>query len=143
MNKQVCNHRPMRLTASPFDALETELNRWAGHRSDAWLPASEIHETENEYVIEADVPGVVKEDLEISAENRTLTIRGERKDEAKEERKGYFRSERRYGTFSRSFRLAEGIDASKVTAECRDGILRVHVPKPEEAKPRKIDVNYS
>lgn len=143
MNMALRNHRPLKQMASPFDALEAELDRWAGQAPRGWMPASEIRETENEYVIEVDIPGVHKEDLDISAENRTLTITGERKDANQDDRKGWVRSERRYGKFSRSFRLAEGIDASKVTAEYRDGILKVHVPKPEEAKPKKINVNYS
>jgi HSP20 family protein len=98
----------------------------------------EVFEDENNYIFEFEVPGLEEKDIEISVENRILKVAGERKTEEKSE--NGFRSERRYGKFSRSFRLPETADSEKIAANLKSGILTITVPRKEESKPRKIDV---
>jgi HSP20 family protein len=107
-----------------------------------WSPAVDIEEDDKEYTIKAELPGVRKEDVRVTVESGVLTISGERKEEReeKEEKKKYHRIERFYGTFTRSFTPPEGVAGDKVSAESKDGILRVHLPKDEKAMPRSIDV---
>ncbi|GMR22506.1 MAG: hypothetical protein BMS9Abin37_0861 [Acidobacteriota bacterium] len=107
----------------------------------AWSPAVDIYDKGAEVVIHAEVPGMKKEDIDVRVENNVLTIRGkkERKEEVKED--GYFRTERSYGTFSRSFSLPSTVDVSKIVAEYKDGILTLSLPKEEQAKPRQIAVS--
>ena len=109
----------------------------------AWNPAVDIFDKGGEVVIHAELPGIKKEDIDVRVENNVLTIRGkkERKEEAKEE--GYYRTERSYGSFSRSFSLASSVDATKIGAEYKDGVLTLSLPKSEEAKPRQIDVKVA
>ena len=108
-----------------------------------WSPLVDIVEDQNEYVISADLPEVRKDDLKITIENGVLTLTGERKFEKEEKGKKYHRVERAYGSFVRSFSLPGNVDASKVNAEFKDGVLRVHVAKDERARPRNIDVKIS
>lgn len=107
----------------------------------AWSPAVDIYDKGAEVVIHAEVPGMKKEDIDVHVENNVLTIRGkkERKEEVKED--GYFRTERTYGTFSRSFSLPTTVDVSKIVAEYKEGILTLSLPKEEQAKPRQIAVS--
>ncbi len=109
----------------------------------AWNPAVDIFDKGAEVVIHAELPGIKKEDIDVHVENNVLTIRGkkERKEEAKEE--GYYRTERSYGSFSRSFSLASSVDVTKIGAEYKDGVLTLSLPKAEEAKPRQIDVKVA
>ena len=109
----------------------------------AWNPAVDIFDKGGEVVIHAELPGIKKEDIDVRVENNVLTIRGkkERKEEAKEE--GYYRTERSYGSFSRSFSLASSVDVTKIGAEYKDGVLTLSLPKSEEAKPRQIDVKVA
>lgn len=106
----------------------------------AWSPAVDIYDKGNEVVIHAELPGMKKDEIDVRVENNVLTVRGqkERKDEVKED--GYFRTERVYGSFSRSFSLPSTVDATKISAEYKDGVLTLSVPKAEEAKARQIDV---
>ena len=108
-----------------------------------WAPAADITEDEKEYVIKAELPDVRKEDVKVTVENGVLTIAGERKFEKEEKKKKYHRIERSYGTFVRSFSLPDVADASKVKAEFKNGVLTVHVPKSEQAKPKQIEVNVA
>jgi len=107
----------------------------------AWSPVVDIYDKGGEVVIHAELPGMKKEDIDVRVENNVLTIRGkkERKEEVKEE--GYFRTERAYGTFSRSFSLPTTVDVSKIVAEYKEGVLTLSLPKAEEAKPRQIAVS--
>lgn len=105
-----------------------------------WAPAVDISESEDGYTIKADLPGMKKEDIEVSAYDDTVVIKGERKSEHEDKEKGYHRVERQYGSFSRTFRVPGGLDAKKVTADYKDGVLHVTVPKCEEAKPKLIEV---
>src|ERR1043165_3390337 len=104
------------------------------------VPACDIYETGKEIVLKAEVPGLKKEDVFVSIENNLLTIRGERKFEGEVKREDYHRVERSYGEFLRSFTLPAFIDANKILAEFKDGLLWVFLPKREEAKPKQIEV---
>ena len=106
-----------------------------------WTPAVDIRETENALIVKADLPEVDEKDIDIRIENGTLALKGERKFEKDETGKGgYHRIERSYGTFARYFTLPETVDAEKVGAEFKNGVLTVTLPKKETAKPRTIKV---
>jgi HSP20 family protein len=107
----------------------------------AWAPAVDIYETEHELVVKADLPDIDPKDLDIRVENNILTIRGERKFEKKVNEDNYLRVERAYGTFSRSFTLANSVNADAIKAEYQNGVLTLTIPKREEAKPKQIKVN--
>lgn len=108
-----------------------------------WVPAVDILETEDELVLKADVPEVKMEDIDIRMENGTLAIKGNRKFEQSENRKGYRRIERAYGSFARYFELPDSVDAEKVSADYKNGVLTVTLPKKEVAKPRTVKVQIS
>src|SRR6202165_3450924 len=107
----------------------------------AWAPAVDIYETEHELVVKADLPDVNPKDLDIRIENNILTIRGERKFEKQVNDSNYLRVERAYGSFARSFQLANTINSEAIKADYQDGVLTLHIPKREEAKPKQIKVN--
>jgi HSP20 family protein len=110
----------------------------------AWMPPVDIYETEShDLVLKAELPDMTREDIEVTVENNTLTLRGEKKfvGEVKEER--YRRVERSYGQFSRSFTLPNTVDAAKVSADYKNGVLTVRLPFREEAKPRTINVDVA
>jgi HSP20 family protein len=104
-----------------------------------WTPPVDIVEDEKEYLIKTELPEV-KEDVKVTVENGTLTITGERKFDKEEKGKKYHRVERGYGSFMRSFTLPEGAAGDKITAEFKDGVLKVHLAKSAEAKPKSINV---
>jgi len=108
-----------------------------------WSPSVDIIEDEGEWLVKADLPEVKKEDVKVTVENGVLTITGERKFEKEEKDKKYHRIERSYGNFLRSFTLPDGADGSKVNAEFKDGVLKVHLPKGEKAKPKAVEVKVS
>ncbi len=108
-----------------------------------WAPAVDIYEGENELVVKADLPDVKPEELDIRVANNILTIRGERKFEKKVDEKNYLRVERAYGSFARSFSLANTVNTDAIQADYKDGVLTLSVPKREEAKPKQIKVNVS
>lgn len=103
----------------------------------------DIVEDENEYRIKAELPAMKKEDVRLTVDNGVLTISGERKYEQEEKREKHHRIERAYGSFVRSFSLPEDADGSKVTADYKDGVLHVHLPKSEKAKPKSIEIKVS
>ena len=105
-----------------------------------WSPAVDIYETENELVLKADVPDVDPKAIDVRVENQTLTISGERKFEAENAGKGFHRIERSYGSFVRSFAVPNLFDTDKITAEVKNGVLSVTLPKKEAAKPRQVKV---
>ncbi|HKN76275.1 MAG TPA: Hsp20/alpha crystallin family protein [Candidatus Acidoferrum sp.] len=107
----------------------------------SWAPAVDIYETEQELVVKADLPEVDPKDLDIRVENNLLTIRGERKFEKKVNEENYLRVERAYGSFSRSFSLANTVNSEAIKADYQNGVLTLTVPKREEAKPKQIKVN--
>jgi len=106
-----------------------------------WAPAVDIYETEHELVVKADLPDVNPQDLDIHVENNILTIRGERKFENKVNEENYLRVERSYGSFSRSFSLANSVNSEAIKADYQNGVLTLSIPKREEAKPKQIKVN--
>src|SRR6185503_9621383 len=120
------------------DAIARMLNEPRGTRP--WSPSVDIHETENELVLKADLPDVKLEDIEVRVENQTLSLKGERKFEKDESKGGYHRIERNYGTFVRSFTVPSSVDAEKVAADYKNGVLTVKLPKKEAAKPRQVKV---
>jgi HSP20 family protein len=108
-----------------------------------WTPAVDIYETENELVLKADLPEVKMEDIDIRLENGTLALKGERKFENEEKKKGFHRVERSYGTFARYFTLPETVEADKVHADYHNGVLTITLPKKEVAKPRQVKVQVN
>ncbi len=107
----------------------------------SWAPAVDIYETEHELVVKADLPEVDPKDLDIRVENNILTIRGERKFESKVAEDKYLRVERTYGSFSRSFSLANTVNSDAIKADYQNGVLTLSIPKREEAKPKQIKIN--
>jgi len=106
-------------------------------------PAVDIYETPEELVVKADLPDLQEKELDIRVKNNTLSIRGERKFEQTVSEDNYLRVERTYGSFNRSFSLPSTVNADAVTAEYRNGVLTVHLPKREESKPKQIKVSVS
>ncbi|TLY21691.1 MAG: Hsp20/alpha crystallin family protein [Nitrospirae bacterium] len=105
-----------------------------------WAPLVDIVEDDNEYLIKAELPEVKKEDVKVTVQDDVLTISGERTFEKEEKGRKYHRMERAYGSFARSFTLPEDADGEKVAAEFKNGVLKVHLPKSEKAKPKSIEV---
>ena len=101
-----------------------------------WYPAVDVTETDQEYVVAAELPGVKKDDVKVSTEEGRLVLRGERKEQHEEKGRRMHRIERAYGSFYRSFELPDDVDASKIAAEFKDGVLNVHLPKTQ-AKPKE------
>jgi HSP20 family protein len=130
--------------------LQTEVNRLFNTVFDSpggnggtlrrWMPAMDLLETGDHFVLRADLPGMSEEDVNIELEDSTLTISGERKTEHEDTQEGYYRVERASGSFQRSLTLPKGVDPEAVTAGFDRGVLEVRIPKPEERKPRKITI---
>ena len=108
-----------------------------------WSPLVDISEDEKEYVVKAEIPEMKKEDIKINVHDDVLTVSGERKYEKEEKGKKYHRVERAYGSFMRNFALPENADGSKISAEYKDGVLKVHLPKSEQAKKKAIEVKIA
>lgn len=111
--------------------------------SRSWAPPVDIYETDSSVVLNVELPGVKPDDVEIRVEDNTLHLKGERKFEKEVKEENYHRVERSYGAFSRSFALPSSIDADKVSAGYKDGLLTLTMPKREEAKPKTIKINVS
>jgi HSP20 family protein len=109
----------------------------------SWAPPVDIYEQDGNIVLKAEVAGVAPEDVDVRVEDNVLTLKGERKFAEEAKRDSYHRVERSYGTFSRSFTLPTMVDNEKIKAEVKDGVLRVTLPKKEEAKPRQIQINVA
>jgi HSP20 family protein len=106
-----------------------------------WNPVVDIYDTKENTVIKADLPGLKKEDIAINIEGNVLSISGERRMEEEEKKDNYYRRERSYGMFKREFTLPASVDHEKITADFKDGVLKVEIPKPEEKKPKTIAVH--
>ena len=119
----------------------TQNNEGSNIATSDWTPAVDIKETENAFEIHADIPGVDPKDIDVHMEKGMLTIKGERESETKEEREGYKRVERSRGTFYRRFSLPDTADADKISANSKNGVLQISIPKKEQEQPRKISVN--
>jgi HSP20 family protein len=124
-----------------FDA--TFPGRAAESTLTAWAPAVDIYETENELVLKADLPDINEKDLDVRIENNMLTIRGERKFEEKVNEDNFLRIERTYGSFNRSFSLPNTVNGEAISAEYKNGVLTVQLPKRAESKPKQVKVNVS
>ncbi len=105
-----------------------------------WMPAMDLVETGDHFVLRADLPGMGEDDVKIEFEDGTLTVSGERKAEHESKGEGYYRVERAFGSFSRSLTLPQGIDPEAVTASFDRGVLEIRIPKPEERKPKRISI---
>jgi HSP20 family protein len=106
----------------------------------AWNPSVDIFENKDQIVLEAELPGMNREDFELTIEHNVITLRGERRFEKKDESDNYHRVERSYGSFTRSFTLPQSVTADNASAEYRNGVLRVTLPKREEIKARRIEI---
>src|SRR5436309_2619674 len=136
-----------------LNTLQSEMNRLFNTLFDApapgdgggglrrWIPAMDLVETEEDFVLRADLPGLSEGDVNIELEDNVLTVSGERKSEHEERKEGYYRVERASGSFSRSLTLPEGVDPSGIKASFDRGVLEVRIPKPEERKPRKVAIS--
>lgn len=134
----------------PFPGLQTfedTMNRlFVEPNGRPWVPPVDIRETENELVVKADIPDMKFEDIDVRMENGTLTLRGERKFEDKEDKKdagGWHRVERSYGTFERVFTLPDSVNPEGVKADYKNGTLTITLPKKEIAKPRQVKIQVS
>lgn len=135
-----------------LEAISSHLNRMFGRpavpgamahdllKMADWTPSVDVSETDKEFVIKAEIPGVKKEDVKVTVENGMLTIKGERKMEKEEKGKKFHRVECSYGSFVRSFRIPDGVDESKVKAEFKDGVMNVALPKSEKTKSKALEI---
>jgi HSP20 family protein len=105
-----------------------------------WIPAMDLVETQDHFVVRADLPGLDENDISIELEDNVLTISGERNHEEKAEKEGYYRVERAFGKFARTLTLPDGVDPDAINAEFSSGVLEVSIPKPEQRKPRKVAI---
>jgi HSP20 family protein len=140
--------------ARELDTLQGEMNRLFSSFFDTptpgngttvrrWIPAMDLVETDDHFVLKADLPGMQESDVNIVFENNVLTMSGERRAEHEAKKDGYYRLERTMGSFSRSLTLPEGIDADAVSAKFDHGVLEIRIPKPAEAKPRRIQIGVA
>jgi HSP20 family protein len=115
----------------------------SGTQARRWLPAMDLVETKDHYVLRADLPGLGDEDVNVQLEDSTLTISGERKTDQHTDPEGYYRLERAFGGFSRSLTLPDGIDPDSIQAHFDRGVLEITIPKPEQKKPRQVQIKLS
>jgi HSP20 family protein len=146
-NMSITRFDPFRQVSRLQDRMNTIFEDFLGRKLEeadffagAWAPPVDILEDANDMILRAELPGLKAEDVDIRIENNTLTLRGERKLESKEDSANYHRRERSYGAFSRSFSLPSTVQQEKVAAEFKDGILQVTLPKREETKPKQISI---
>lgn len=145
MNATLTRYSPLRELLTMNDRLNRVFDEAYGHSTGnldygQWMPAVDLKEKENQFVLLADMPGMAKEDMDIHVENNVLTIQGERRFEQEAEKQSYHRVERAYGKFVRSFALPTRVQADAISASYKDGILEVMIPKAEESKPKKIAI---
>jgi HSP20 family protein len=126
--------------AQEVNRLFNSLLEPANEQTQRWMPAMDLVEAEDHFVLNADLPGLGEDDVSIEIRDGTLTVSGERKHEHEQKERGYYRVERTFGRFSRSLQLPEGIDPDSVSAEFDKGVLSIRIPKPEERKPRRVQI---
>jgi HSP20 family protein len=127
-----------RLFNTFFDTPTTGGNGGGGVRR--WVPSMDLVETDEHFVLRADLPGLTEADVSIELEDNVLTVAGERKAEREDKEEGFYRMERSFGQFRRSLTLPEGVDADQIAATFDKGVLEVRIPKPEERKPRRVAI---
>jgi HSP20 family protein len=137
--------------ARELQSIQQEMNRLFGTFLDPqsgvegggrrWVPATDLVEEGDHYVLRADVPGVSEDDVKVELEDNVLTISGERKSEHEQRKNGYYRIERASGRFARSLTLPEGVDAGSIKARFENGVLEVSIPKPAERKPHRVAID--
>jgi HSP20 family protein len=127
-----------RLFNTLFDSASPINGRAVARR---WSPAMDVVETDDHFVVKADLPGLSENDVKIEVDDNVLTIAGQRKAEHEHKGQGYYRVERSWGSFSRSLTLPEGVDADGIQANFDSGVLEVRIPKPEQQKPRKVEIS--
>jgi HSP20 family protein len=108
-----------------------------------WVPPMDLVEADDHFLLKADLPGLSDGDVAIEVQDGTLRISGERKEEHEQRERGWYRIERSFGSFARSLSLPDGVDPDRIKAEFHDGVLEVRIPKPEERKPRRIEISSS
>ena len=135
-----------------LSSLQTEMNRLfntafgdvpnggTGGAARRWMPPMDLLETDEHFVLRADLPGMTESDVNIELEDNVLTVSGERKAEHEDKREGFYRMERAFGSFSRSLTLPKGVDPEAVNASFDQGVLEVRIPKPEQALPTKVEI---
>lgn len=129
-------------------ALQNEMGRWMGQlgvtpgngQTSTWLPAVDVWETEDQLVLSFDLPGIAEDDIAVELDDNVLTISGKRERTSEHSNDRFYRFERRFGTFSRSVTLPAGVNEEDIQANYANGVLEVRVPKPEEPKPKRIQV---
>ena len=134
-------------------ALQNEMGRWMSHlagggtvqpgdggQTSTWLPAVDVWETENELALSFDLPGIPEDQISVELDENVLTVSGQRERTTEHSGDRFYRFERRFGTFSRSVTLPHGVNEEQIKADYKDGVLEVRVPKPEEPKPKRIQV---
>lgn len=133
--------------ARELSSLQSEVNRlfngfFDGERDvqRRWTPAMDLMEAEDHLLLNADLPGVSEDDVQIEVRDHVLTVSGERKAEREEKGEGYYRVERAFGSFARSLTLPDGVNPDQIEASFDKGVLQVRIPKPEERKPRRISI---
>lgn len=140
--------------ARELDTLQGEMNRLFssfldtpttgnGTSTRRWVPAMDLVETDADFVLTADLPGMTESEVSIEVERNVLTISGERKTEHEAKKDGYYRIERSAGAFARSLTLPDGVDAERVTASFANGVLEIHIPKPAQAQPRRVRIGVA
>jgi HSP20 family protein len=130
--------RMNRLFSESYRTQQGSEDDWA--LGGTWAPAVDIYEQDHNIVIKAELPGVDPKDVDIRLDNNVLTLKGERKLDSEVKKENYHRVERAYGVFTRSFTLPNTVDANSIKAEFKDGVLRITLPKREEAKPKQIQI---
>ncbi len=147
MNKLMLRSNPM----LGFPVIDREMDRFLNDLfgngvvrfSEGWMPTVDVTETKDEVVVRAEVPGMQKEDISITLQDGVLTLRGEKKQEKMEKDAAFHRVERSYGSFVRSFALPTLVQADKVRADYKDGVLTITLPVREEAKPKEITISVN
>lgn len=149
IQKSEATTKPLQRYRDPFSAMRAEMDRvfdsflgrgfgrlptvWESAGRDAVVPSIDVRETETEFVIEAELPGIDEKDVSVTLNNGVLTLKGDKKSEREEKKDDYHLTERSYGSFQRSFQLADAVDADKVKASFDKGVLKITLPKRPEA----------
>lgn len=134
-----------------ISSLQNEMNRMMDRifregsltETGMWLPPIDLSETNDKITVKAEIPGIDSKDIDISIQENTLFLKGEKREEKEEKGKNYYRVERQYGSFSRSVVLPATVDTDKITAECKNGVLEITLQKKEEVKPKQISIKVS